>query len=148
NAAIFGLFCLAVAIRELRNDFRNPSTYAAGLGVLLVVGAYWGFTRLDPRDYQTQLGWNMGVLGRLDPWSHPSAGLSREIHRWVPLYATTTRGALVQIAYGVISAISVGALVAVSVRRRGPTSGLQPLVATYAVCAVLGFAFFNNLSSG
>jgi hypothetical protein len=146
NALMFAFFCLVVAVHALR-DFKNTSIYAGGLGVLLTIGAYWAFTHVDPTAFRAQMGWNAGLWGRTYAWSHPVAGIWREVQRWVPLYATTSGSKLQQLGYTTISAISIGALVAVCMGRRAPTTSMRWLVATYAVGTVLTFAFFNNISS-
>jgi hypothetical protein len=147
NCVMFGFVCLVVALRELRANFRNLSVYAGGLGLLPVMGMYLAFTRLYPTYYQAQMGWVSGVSGRLDAWSHPFHGVWTEIHRWAPLYEPTNGGIGQQLAYLVISAISLGALVALCLRRRGPTASLQPIAALYTIGAIFTFAFFNNLST-
>lgn len=147
NGVIFAFVCLVIAAYQVGKNFRNPATYAGGLGVLLVVGAYFAFTRLEPEYFHTQINWNANVWDRLDAWSHPFAGTWRELQRWAPFYRTLSPSRLQQVAYLVVNAASLGAIVALSIDRRAPST-LRWIVPTYAVCAVMAFTFFNNILDG
>lgn len=146
NAIMFGFCCLAIAAWEIRKDFKNASLYAGAVGVLLGLVPYVVFTQRHPNEFHAQIGWNSNVWGRVDTWSHPIAGLWRELSRWAPFYRTFG-GTTQQVAYVIINAISLGAIVFLALRRRGPQP-LRTIAPLYAVAAYLTFALFNNVPMG
>lgn len=145
NGLVFGFFCLAVGVRELRANVGNVSTYIGGLAALLVMSAYGLFTRLYPDYFEAQMGWNATAWNRAYAWVHPFAALWREIQRWA--YSTNSRNMVQQGAYAVISAINLCALFIVAAPRPRFSSALQLAVATYTAAAVVTFTFVNNISS-
>lgn len=144
NAILFGLFCLAVAARQIGRDFRNTSIYAGALGVLLPMAAYAAFAHAHPDQFRAQIGWNSNLWGRSYTWSHPIAGVFRELHRWAPLYWTLGSRPN-QAIYALISAISLAAILILAVRRTESSRRLW-IAPLYAFATAMAFALFNNVS--
>lgn len=147
NGAIFGLLSILVAGRYLvgygGRAWRTPALWTAALGALPPLVAYYLFTRRYPAFYQGQMGWNATVWNRLDAWTHPFSAFAKELVRWFPHANAGTLPNV--IVYGLVSTVGFAGLAGLLL---SSPSVLRTSIAAYVACALLSFAFVNNIDSG